>query len=64
MNSGGSNNLSLKYERYASSGCWDIIKLGFVAKLNSFGPDSAVLTIIGYKQTRKVYTYIEGSESL
>ena len=34
MNSGGSNNLSLKYERYASSGCWDlgIIKLGFVAK--------------------------------
>ena len=34
MNSGGLNNLSLKYERYASSGCWDlgIIKLGFVAK--------------------------------
>jgi len=34
MNSGGSNNVSLKYERYASSGCWDlgIIKLGFVAK--------------------------------
>ena len=34
MNSGGSNNVSLKYERYASSGCWDlgILKLGFVAK--------------------------------
>ena len=34
MNSGGSNNVSLKYERYASSGCWDlgIIKLAFVAK--------------------------------
>ena len=34
MNSGGSNNVSLKYERYAWSGCWDkgIIKLGFVAK--------------------------------
>ena len=34
MNSGGSNNVSLKYERYASSGCWDkgIIKLGFVSK--------------------------------
>ena len=33
MNSGGSNNVSLKYERFASSG-WDlgIIKLGFVAK--------------------------------
>ena len=35
MNSGGSNNVSLKYERYASSGCSDlgIIKLGFVAKI-------------------------------
>ena len=34
MNSGGSNNVNWKYERYASSGCWDIgfIKLGFVAK--------------------------------
>ena len=34
MNSGESSNVSLKYERYASSGCWDlgIIKLGFVAK--------------------------------
>ena len=34
MNSGGSSNVSLKYERYASSGCWNlgIIKLGFVAK--------------------------------
>ena len=34
MNSGGSNNVSLKYERYASSGCWDLgtIKLAFVAK--------------------------------
>ena len=34
MNSGGLNNLSLNYERYASSGCWDlgIIKLAFVAK--------------------------------
>ena len=34
MNSGGSKNVSLKYERYASPGCWDIgiIKLGFVAK--------------------------------
>ena len=31
---GGSNNVSLKYERYASSGCWDlgIIKLAFLAK--------------------------------
>ena len=38
MNSGGSNNVSLKYERYASSGCWDlgIKKLRFVEKLNSF----------------------------
>ena len=34
MNSGGSNNVSLIFERYASSGWWDldIIKLGFVAK--------------------------------
>jgi len=34
MSSGGSNNVSLKYERFASSGCRDlgIIKLGFVAK--------------------------------
>ena len=34
MNSGGSSNVSLKYERYALSGCWDlgIIKLGYVAK--------------------------------
>ena len=34
MNSGGSSNVSLKYERYVSSGCWDlgIIKLRFVAK--------------------------------
>ena len=39
MNSGGSNNVSLKYvslkyERYATSGFWDlgIIKLAFVAK--------------------------------
>ena len=34
MNSGGSNNVSLKYERYAWPGCWDlgIIKLGFVEK--------------------------------
>ena len=34
MNSGGSSNVSLKYERYASSGCWDlgIIILGFVEK--------------------------------
>ena len=34
MNSGGSNNVSLKYERYESSGFWDlgIIKLAFVAK--------------------------------
>ncbi len=35
MNSGGSRSVSLKYERYSSSGCWDlgIIKLGFVAKI-------------------------------
>ena len=34
MNSGGSNNVSLEYERYATSGCWDlgIIKLAFVGK--------------------------------
>jgi len=34
MNSSGSNSISLKYERYASSGCRDlgITKLGFVAK--------------------------------
>ena len=34
MNSGGSSNVSLKYERYVWSGCWDLgfIKLGFVAK--------------------------------
>ena len=34
MNSDGSNNLSLKYERYASSGFRDIgiRNLGFVAK--------------------------------
>jgi len=34
MNSGGSNNVSLKYERYASSGCCDfgIIKLEFVTE--------------------------------
>ena len=34
MNSGGSNNVSLKYERYESSGFWDlgIIKLAFVTK--------------------------------
>jgi len=34
LNSGGSNNVSLNYERYASSGCWDLglIKLAFVAK--------------------------------
>jgi len=34
MNSDGSNNVSLKYERYATSDCWDlgIIKLAFVAK--------------------------------
>jgi len=32
MNSGGSNNVSLKYESYASPGWWDIgiIQLGFV----------------------------------
>ena len=38
MNSDGSNNLSLKYERYASSGFRDIgiRNLGFVAKTNSF----------------------------
>jgi len=34
MSSGGSNNVSLKYERFASSGCRDlgIKKLRFVAK--------------------------------
>ena len=34
MNSGGSNKVSWIFERYASSGWWDlgIIKLGFVAK--------------------------------
>ena len=34
MNSGGSSNVSLKYERYASSGRWNfgITKLAFVAK--------------------------------
>ena len=34
MNSGRSNNVSLKYERCASSGFWDlgIIKLAFVTK--------------------------------
>ena len=34
MNSGGSNNVNLNYERYGSSGWWDldIIKLAFVAK--------------------------------
>ena len=38
MNTVGLNNVSLKYEMYASSGCWDIviIKLGYVAK-NSIG---------------------------
>ena len=43
MNSGGWNNVSLKYERYASSGFWDlgIMKLAFLAKTQILSTNSA-----------------------
>ena len=43
MNSGEWNNVSLKYERYASSGFWDlgIMKLAFLAKTQILSTNSA-----------------------
>ena len=57
MNSDGSNNLSLKYERYASSVCIDIgiRKLGFVAKTQFL---SEFLDIDTYINKQKYQTCI------
>ena len=43
MNSGGWNNVTLKYERYALSGFWDlgIMKLAFLAKTQILSTNSA-----------------------
>ena len=58
MNSGGSNNVSLKYERFASSGCdLGIIKLGFVAKTQF--PFARIQIYI--EKTKKWTKYKEGS---
>ena len=56
MNSGGSNNVSLKYERYTSSGCWDIGKIGICGK-NSIPSVYSWVYIKLYGSMCKVYIY-------